>query len=304
MKLLYPLIFVALYVTYRTYVYATAFQRNLKAARRSGLPYILSPVYPLNRTWLIFARLLVPRLKKIPWVGDGEWLNVSGGDWFWERRYAHFEKYGDTFIIVTPVNNVAYTAEAGLISQITTRRNDFPKPLRVYGTISMYGDNVVGTEGNEWRRHRKVTSPPFTEKNNHLVWKESLYQAKNMLTQWVGFDGKGNMTWDNISNDAMRLSLHVISRAGFNVRCLWPGIDDNDEKALQEGAMSTAIIPEGHKMSYVEAMQTLLHRIIFALLCSDWFASTTSYRQLALRVLTLSRLVVLVVPEKGCLGQT
>ncbi|KAF2095454.1 putative P450 monooxygenase [Rhizodiscina lignyota] len=270
MKLIIPLLLFVAYTAYKTYLYASKLYRNLLDARRSGIPYIVAPVWPINRLWLALEPLLMPYLRKMPFIRDKPWLMVSSGDWIWQERYGAFEKLGDTFMIVTPRYNAIYTAEAEVINQITTRRNDFPKPIQVYGTLDLYGKNVVTSEGSEWRRHRKITSPPFTEKNNHLVWNESLYQASNMVTQWVGKDGKAGKTWDNISTDAMRLSLHVISRAGFNVRCLWPGVDDDDEQALKEGAMSTAIIPEGHEMSYVESMSTMLHRIIVVLICPDW----------------------------------
>lgn len=65
-----------------------------------------------------------------------------------------------------------HVADAEAIAQITTRRNDFPKPIGMYSSIDLFGKNVVSTEGAFWRHHRKITSPPFTEKNNHLVSKQ------------------------------------------------------------------------------------------------------------------------------------
>lgn len=272
------LAFVA-YVAYRVFVKASKWRENYLDGKRSGLPVIVSPVYPIWPLWLAVERFIRPKLKLLPVIKDQMWLDVSGGDWVYDERYSIFKRIGcDTFIIVTPYRNLVYTCDAGAINQITTRRADFPKPVEVYGVIDTYGKNVVSAEGQEWRRHRKITAPPFSEKNNHLVWTESLYQAGNMMKQWTGADGKGNRTWDNISTDTMRLSLHIISRAGFNVRCLWPGVDDEDVDAIKEGAMSTATIPAGHKMSYVEAMSTLLHRIIVVVFLPPWLSGTSTSR--------------------------
>ena len=62
-----------------------------------------------------------------------------------------------------------------------------------------------------------------------------------------------------LGHDTMRLSLYVISRAGFGVRCEWPGA----ETSSGEGdVMSANEIPKGHSMSYVESLETLLHKML------------------------------------------
>ena len=91
-------------------------------------------------------------------------------DYIWEKWYDCFKEIGsDAFILVAPGNNTLLVADAEAITQMTTRRNDFPKPTEIYKSIDLFGKNVVSTEGAYWRHHRKITSPPFTEKNNNLV---------------------------------------------------------------------------------------------------------------------------------------
>jgi cytochrome P450 len=36
-------------------------------------------------------------------------------------------------------------------------------PQTQYKTVNIYGENLVGTEGAEWRRHRRVAKPAFNE---------------------------------------------------------------------------------------------------------------------------------------------
>lgn len=127
--------------------------------------------------------------------------------------------------------------------------------------FKLFGKSVVSTEGANWRHHRKITSPPFTEKNNHLVWLESLHQAESMMTGWMAKGTKDSGTVWNVATEAMRLSLHVISQAGFGVRLHWP----------HEG--KETIIPRGHKLSYKDALETLLHNLIPIILTPRWMLS-------------------------------
>lgn len=97
-------------------------------------------------------------------------------DWPWNLRYAPFAKMGtDTFLTVAPGGIILYTADADVISQITTRWTDFPKPTPLYRSVNIYGKNIVSSEGPAWRYRRKLTSHSFGEKNNQLVW-EGGYQ--------------------------------------------------------------------------------------------------------------------------------
>jgi cytochrome P450 len=50
--------------------------------------------------------------------------------------------------------------------------------------LNIYGRNVVTTEGTEWRLHRKITSRPFSERNNQLVHEESVRQTIQMMAAW------------------------------------------------------------------------------------------------------------------------
>jgi hypothetical protein len=47
--------------------------------------------------------------------------------------------------------------------EIMGSRARFPKPIEIYGVLDLYGHNVVTTENEEWRVHRKITAPTFSE---------------------------------------------------------------------------------------------------------------------------------------------
>ena len=96
-----------------------------------------------------------------------------------------------------------------------------------------------------------------------------------MLASWLGKDGKGNKTVDRIMDDTMRLSLHVISRAGFGRKLRWPSAeaglkDDSALVDLSKIRNESDDIDEGHSMSYTYALHWLLHTILLQFLLPRW----------------------------------
>ncbi|KAI9702648.1 MAG: hypothetical protein M1820_006154 [Bogoriella megaspora] len=266
---------VGLLIVYLISVYRSLV-RNITTAKQSGIPYVVLPVYTFNRLWLLTHRLWLPLLKKTP--GSSSWVGFLDPEFIWHERYDSFKSFNsDIFLLVTPGSNHLYVADAEVVSQIVTRRNDFPKPIEMYKSVDLFGKNVVSTEGSIWRHHRKITSPPFTEKNNYLVWKESLHQAQSMITNWVGKDGKGDRTIWTVAADTMRLSLHVISRAGFGVRLRWPHEEGVTEMSEGEGRNSAGI-PPGHTLAYKDALGTLLENILWVMLMPSWLLKRSPFK--------------------------
>ncbi|KAG8629416.1 hypothetical protein KVT40_003281 [Elsinoe batatas] len=252
--------------------YFRCLQKNLNDARQSGLPYIITPIYFLNRKWLVQSRLWLPLLRKLPAPLRGLWVDMLDNEWVWKIKRKPFDMLNcNVFLVVAPGKNSLFVADAEAISQIAIRRNDFPKPVQIYTSVDIFGKNVVSTEGSIWRHHRKITSPPFTEKNNHMVWQESLHQAQSMIAAWFQ-DGKvESKPVIDVSGAAMRLSLHVISKAGFGVRLYWP----HEEQQLKG---KVGEIPEGHTMTYKDALSTLLGNIVAAFLLPQWLLKYAPFK--------------------------
>lgn len=196
-------------------------------------------------------------------------------DWCWELLYDPFAKLGDVFLTVSPGAVLVFVANAEATHQITSRRDAFPKPLASYRILDIFGRNVVTTEGIEWREHRKISAPSFTEKNNALVFAESCNQAQGMLRRWLGPEGKGNVTLEEAPTDTMRVALHIISRIGFGVRLLWPG--EKPKNIEEESVYSSNEVPEGHTMSFERSLSTLLKNVVWVLFLPKWLLS--AYRQ-------------------------
>lgn len=177
---------------------------------------------------------------------------------------------GENFIVVSPGELLFYTADAETIHQITSRREAFPKPTEVYKLLSMYGENVVTTEGAEWRAHRKVTSTSFNEKNTALVFHETITQTYGLIKQWLGPDGGASSTIKTVEDDTMTLMLHIIGYAGFGLRFLWSGQSlpaDTDPKMEKYSSLEPA---SGYSMNFKDSLAGVLHNIIPLVLLPRW----------------------------------
>lgn len=261
-----------------------SFSKNLAAAKASNMRYVIVPIHFFSPVWLVTQNFLLPFLRRLPRRWTTPWLDVMPTEWTWEQQYAAYKNVGaDTFIVVAPGGNLIWCADADAISQITARRNDFPKPTELYRAIDIYGKNLVSTEGQVWRHHRKIASPSFTEKNNHLVWEESLHQAQGMLQSWTGPSGEEVRTLTKVAEDTMRLSLYVISRAGFGVRLPWPGVEDGPatEKEAEKTSGSVGITSMGmsaaHTMTYTDALGTLLNNLVPVIIMPRFLLKTLPF---------------------------
>jgi hypothetical protein len=114
----------------------------------------------------------------------------------------------------------------------------------------------------------------FNEKNNEIVWTETLGQVHAMLEGWLGPRRKG--TVEDGYRDTMRLTLHIISRAGFGVALSWP----EEPKQLTENGepmakRSNDTPPPSHRMSFFDALSSLLTNIFLIFLIPRVILSTS-----------------------------
>lgn len=175
------------------------------------------------------------------------------------------EELGEVYLIVSPSQIFMSCSNAEANVQLTTRKRDFVKPVELYAIVDIYGPSILTTEGEEWKRHRKVVAPAFSEKSNSLVWKESLRQGLEMAKVWSKLEGNNSrvMKVEDTAPYTATLALHVISAAGFGVRQLWAG---EDEKKLGSSAIpgfNTSRLTGNHTLTFKESLKTLLGSIIW-----------------------------------------
>ena len=164
---------------------------------------------------------------------------------------------------------VMFTMNAEAIRQFTSRREHFPKPMENYEILSIFGKNVLATEGPLWRMHRRVTAASFNERNAAHTFAEAINQAQGMISSWLGPDGRPAGTIASLERDTLTLALNIIGYVGFGLRLLWPGQTlpaDTDPRLAKYGTRDP---PPGHTMSFTDALATTLEKLI-ALLIVPW----------------------------------
>ncbi|KAF8997386.1 cytochrome P450 [Cyathus striatus] len=143
-------------------------------------------------------------------------------------------------------------ADASIIKNIVTSRALFPKPAHHYQLITFLGKNILASEGDEWKRFRRVCAPAFTMRNNRMVWEE---------TENVLIDIFENL-WGNekqvIVENALDIMLPVnISISGFGKKELWHRPDYNE-------------VPSGHRMTFKDSMRIVVDDIYLRAALPTW----------------------------------
>jgi cytochrome P450 len=155
-----------------------------------------------------------------------------------------YDNLGDTYVIAGANETLLRTTNAELIAQITTRKNGFVKPLKNYAIMKIFGTNILTTEGAEWKRHKKVVGPSFSERSCGLVWQVSLKEVQGMVGLWERKEKERSeelkvLRVEDTSVDTAILSLHVICAAGFGVPQLVS--EDAARFVIQKGTLLTLI---------------------------------------------------------------
>ncbi len=244
--------------------------KNLRAAKATGLPYVIVPFFAYNRiTSLFMLRIVIRFANKFllePSATSGRTLSTAS--WPWKLQYTPFAKLGDTFLTVAPGGIIVNTADADVISQIMARGVDFPKASHLYKTVDIYGENILAAEGETWRRHRKLMSPLFSEKNNQLVWKQTLECCDALLSSWTSEPDKIIRT---LAKDANNLSLNVIEHAGLGQNEVWPSFAESQVGSKKE-------LHDGHTMTFHTSLTSVLDHLLYIILLPKWFLANAPFQ--------------------------
>ncbi|KAJ6557960.1 cytochrome P450 [Mycena capillaripes] len=152
-----------------------------------------------------------------------------------------------------------WLADAEAIKTVAAEAIVFQKDVEAYKPLNFYGDNLVGTEGAEWRRHRKVAKPAFNEARNAFLWTETVRVANEWFAHLEAAQARNDnepITLDAMK-DLLQVTLLVISSAGFGRRASW-----------QEN--SSTVPPPGHLMAFGPAVFAAVDHLFTKVLTPDW----------------------------------
>ncbi|KAF8638029.1 hypothetical protein AX16_010661 [Volvariella volvacea WC 439] len=140
---------------------------------------------------------------------------------------------------------------------ITSSRARFPKPVVHYKVLTFFGRNIIASEGEEWKKYRKISAPAFNDRNNKLVWNETVKIVSDMFDQvWENRD----YFTDHCVDITLPIALFVIGVAGFGRRISW-----KDEETT----------PPGHQLTFKNALHIVTTDIFLKLIFPDWVMGLT-----------------------------
>ncbi|KAJ7340865.1 cytochrome P450 [Mycena albidolilacea] len=208
----------------------------------------------------------------------------------WFTKHLDFEKHGwdgITDVCAWPrANKGIVLADAAAIKDVTLSRARFPKPVHRYESLVFFGRNIVASEGDEWKKYRKVSAPAFSEKNNKLVWDESVRIMADMFnTRWNNAD---EVTIDHCVEITLPIALFVIGVAGFGRKMSWK---------------EDTTVPPGYTMSFKDALHTVSTGTITKLIVPTWAMGLTkhlrhvkaAFNELDVGFLNFQRLLIQIV---------
>ncbi|KAI0601588.1 cytochrome P450 [Biscogniauxia sp. FL1348] len=255
-------------------------RRNIALAKASGLPYYIAPLDPTNAIVQLTAPVWSRFWKLLPKKYWEHVIDVCIPDWQYQKLHEPFEKLGEVFLLATPTRVLVYTDDADVIHQVASRRDAFPKPLESYKILTLFGENVVTTEGSLWRMHRKVTSASFNEKNSALVFKVAVEQAQGMVDYWIRRGTADKIK--SLEDDTMTLALNIISFVGFGLRLLWPGQAlpiDTDPRLVKYTSHG---VPAGYSINFRDSIAGTLKHLLVLLMTPSFIINHLPFEALKL----------------------
>jgi cytochrome P450 len=241
--LLLPLAFVA---------WTTAcLARNHRAAKSTGLTIVVHIVSDGSPLWMLFSPLVVRVASYLPFTST--FIATYRRGWEARERSRLHTQFGDLFMLVTPSGNTLRVCNPQVTSDILKRNTDFKRDMESFEVLNIYGKNLATTEGHDWNRHRKVATVTFTEKNNELVWRESLKEGQQMLEYWVKRAPKPIRT---LAQDARIFTLNVLAAALFDKSYPFEGREESLRRERSEGGVKSTAF------AYRDSLSTILTMIV------------------------------------------
>jgi cytochrome P450 len=118
-------------------------------------------------------------------------------------------KVGTGFWVVVLMFNLS-------VQVVFHSRTAFPKVTRNIkaGQDAAYGPSIAIAEQEEWRKHRRIAGPSFSESNNVLVWESTIEIILGYFTRW-NRDGKGSTVMvSDFTEVTTQVAYMVFSTAG------------------------------------------------------------------------------------------
>ncbi|KIP01597.1 hypothetical protein PHLGIDRAFT_131188 [Phlebiopsis gigantea 11061_1 CR5-6] len=230
----------------------------------------------------VYISLIEPSSICSAFFPKGTWNPRITHAWDHQERY---DEMGAEAILFVPLFfgvAVVHSGSPELNRQLYTDIKTWPKPARALN-LNFMGENLLTLNGEDWRKHRKITAPAFDSQIYADVWKVTTNLYCQMMNSEAWKSGDQHY-FDNFNDITTRLALLVIAACGFNMNVPWDG------PFLREG------FEEPLDSVIVRVCKVLLPRIVFP----DWIwkAPIKGVRELQRSFLEMQRFLDLEIEAK------
>ncbi|KAI9351306.1 cytochrome P450 [Obelidium mucronatum] len=174
------------------------------------------------------------------------------------HNWLHRNKFGPPFsesesgliAFCEPAVTTVFVGDPDFAREIMMKRHkELIKPIQHYKLFDLYGKNILTTEGEEWRKHRKIAAPTFSEQTHMSVHQATIQTVSDMFNSWTKkLESDGASVVVNVSREMKAVALSVMASAAFGIDVLWD--DDN-----------TAVLENGYEMTFKESLEIVVDRL-------------------------------------------
>ncbi|KAF7869848.1 hypothetical protein EAF04_004632 [Stromatinia cepivora] len=203
--------------------YLSALPRNYLDAKKSGLPIRFGVWGSANPLWLITCTIVHYSTfeKYLPQFIFNR-IKITIPAWEHYCKYSVHEKWGTSFILVSPGKNTIFVGDPEVAEQVLTRRKDFVKNEIALQIMDVFGPNISASDKEDWQRHRRIVAPALNERITKEVWNESLTQTQDMISALSKPSMSNELSSKNVTFEGLRtITINVIGFVCFGTHRSW-----------------------------------------------------------------------------------